>query len=775
MTTEIQKAAVIGAGVMGAGIAAHLANAGVPVLLLDIVPEGANDRDAVAKGAIDKLLKTDPAPFMHKRNARLVTPGNIEDNLDDIADADWIVEAIVENPQIKRDLYAKVETARKPGSIVSSNTSTIPLAQLTEGLPESFKKDFLITHFFNPPRYLRLLELVQGPKTRPDAVETIREFGDRRLGKGVVDCKDTPGFIANRIGTMFMTAAANGARELGLTVEEADSIAGRPLGLPKTGVFGLMDLVGLDLMPHVSKSLYDNVPADDPYRAEYREDERLLKMIEDGYTGRKGKGGFYRLNREGGRKVKEALDLETGEYRPTVEARLGSARAAKKGLRALLDHGDKGSDYAWYILSRALPYAARLVPGIADDVAAVDDAMRMGYNWKWGPFEMIDMLGPEWFAAKLAADGVEVPALLDQVGDKSFYRTRDGVLQYFGTDGEYHDVPRRAGVLLLADVKRRSEPLEKNGSASLWDIGDGVACLEFHTKMNAVDDQIMAMIDKAVKRVKADFKALVIHNEAGNFSVGANVGLALFAANIAAWPMIEGNIENGQRAYKALKFAPFPVVSAPSGMALGGGCEVLLHSDHVQAHAESYIGLVEVGVGVIPGWGGCKELLIRWMGNDKRPGGPMPAIAKAFEYISTAQVARSAYEAKEMLFLKASDGITMNRDRVLADAKAKALELAEGYAPPEPAEIALPGPTAKAALDLFVKGYVQQGKATEYDAVVSEALARVLSGGDTDITDTLSEDDLTKLEVKSFMSLIKRGPTLDRIEHMLTTGKPLRN
>jgi len=330
-------------------------------------------------------------------------------------------------------------------------------------------------------------------------------------------------------------------------------------------------------------------------------------------------------------------------------------------------------------------------------------------------------------------------------------------------------------VLLLADVKRRSEPLEKNGSASLWDIGDGVACLEFHTKMNAVDDQIVAMIDKAVKRVKADFKALVIHNEADNFSVGANVGLALFAANIAAWPMIEGNIENGQRAYKALKFAPFPVVSAPSGMALGGGCEVLLHSDHVQAHAESYIGLVEVGVGVIPGWGGCKELLIRWIKNDKRPGGPMPAIAKAFEYISTAQVARSAYEAKEMLFLKDSDRITMNRDRVLADAKAKALELAEGYAPPEPAEIRLPGPTAKAALDLFVQGYVQQGKATEYDAVVSEALARVLSGGDTDITESLKEDDLTKLEVKSFMSLIKRGPTLDRIEHMLTTGKPLRN
>ncbi len=774
---EIKKAAVIGSGVMGSGIAAHIANAGVPVVLLDIVPDGADDRSALAKGALARLLKTDPAPFMHKRNARLVTPGNLENDLGLLQDVDWIVEAVIENLEIKQRLYDVLEKTRKPGSVVSSNTSTIPLASLIDGMPESFQQDFIITHFFNPPRYLRLLEIVAGAKTRPEAADAVHRFADIGLGKGVVRCKDTPGFIANRIGTVWIQSAINEALDGGLTVEEADSVASRPMGIPKTGIFGLLDLVGLDLIPHVSKSLYDNVPESDAFRALYREPDRFKQMIADGFTGRKGKGGFYRLNREGGRRVKEAIDLATGDYRPATTPRLASVAAARQGLRALVEHPDKGGQYGWKVLAHTLSYAAALVPEIADDIHAVDEAMRLGYAWKWGPFELIDKLGPAWFAERLAADGMPVPPLLSQVGEGSFYRTDGGKLQFFGTDGAYHDVVRPEGVLLLADIKRAGERVAGNGAASLWDIGDGVACLEFHTKMNAIDPDVLGMIGQAYATVqKGDrFKALVIYNEGSNFSVGANVGLALFAANIAMWPAIENMIQAGQQTYKMLKYAPFPVVGAPSGMALGGGCEVLMHCAAVQAHAETYMGLVEVGVGVVPGWGGCKELLTRWSQNEKAPKGPMPPVAKAFETISMAQIAKSAVEAKAMLFLRADDAITMNRDRLLADAKARALAMVDGYAAPEAVELTLPGPSARTAMNLAVDGFARQGLATTHDVVVAGALAEVLSGDGTDITETVSEDRLLELERGAFMKLLRHPATLARIEHMLETGKPLRN
>jgi 3-hydroxyacyl-CoA dehydrogenase len=776
---KIEKAAVIGAGVMGSGIAAHIANAGVPVLLLDIVPPGANERNELAARAIDRMLKADPAPFMSKAAARLLTPGNTEDDLGKLADVDWIVEAVVENPQVKRDLYGKLEKTRKKGSVVSSNTSTIPLRSLTEGLPKSFAKDFLITHFFNPPRYMRLLELVAGPATRKTAFDAIRRFADERLGKGVVACKDTPGFIANRIGTLWIQVAVASAFEMGLSVEEADAVVGRPMGIPKTGVFGLMDLVGIDLMPHVAKSMLASLPDGDMYRHLFKEIPLIGKMIADGYTGRKGKGGFYRLAKSAsGERVKESIDLRTGNYAPSSKARLESVEAARKGkLRALVEHPDRGGLYAWRVLSHTLSYAAALVPEIADEIPAVDEAMRLGYAWRYGPFELIDQLGSGWFVDKLKASGMAVPPLLERAAGRPFYKSEAGQIQYLKADGTtYASLERPAGALLLSDVKRATTPLLRNGSASLWDIGDGVVCLEFHSKMNAIDPDILDLVQKSIKLVKEKYKALVIHNEADNFSVGANIGLALFAANVALWPMIEEMVAKGQQTYKALKYAPFPVVAAPSGMALGGGCEILLHSSAVEAHAETYMGLVEVGVGLVPGWGGCKEVLTRWLFNKRRPGGPMPAIGKAFEMIGTAQVAKSAFEAREMLLLRESDGITMNRDRLLANAKAKALKLAKRYKPPTPpAEIRLPGPTAKAALGLAVEGFHRQGKATPHDVVVSDQLAGVLSGGKTDITDTLAEDDLTKLERQAFMALIKTESTLARIEHMLDTGKPLRN
>lgn len=775
-----KKVAVIGAGVMGAGIAAHVANAGVPVVLLDIVPEGAKNRNVIAETAVQKMLKADPAPFMSKRVAKLVTTGNVEDHLDLLADCDWIVEAVIERLDIKQDLYARIDAVRKPGSVVSSNTSTIPLGYLTKGLPESFAKDFCITHFFNPPRYMRLLEVVGGPATRPEALAAVSAFADVALGKSVVTCKDRPGFIANRLGILWLLASMVEAQDNDISVEEADAIIGRPFGIPKTGVFGLLDLVGLDLMPHVVKSMAQVLPENDTFRQVHRDVPLIDRMIADGYTGRKGKGGFYRINRAGGDKVKEAIDLKTGAYAPVKKPSLASIDAAqdagsKGAAKALLTAQDKGGRYARRVMVRTLAYACELVPEVSDRLEDVDEAMRLGYNWKFGPFELIDMIGAENFMGLMQMEGFAVPAFLKTAAGKPFYRIENGARQAMSADGSYHTIERPEGVLLLEDVKRVSKPILKNGSAALWDIGDGVVCLEFTSKMNALDQEILKLIGQAIPLVATKYKALVVYNEGSNFSVGANLGLALFAANIAGWSMIEELVQGGQQAYKALKYAPFPVVGAPSGMALGGGCEILLHCDAVQAHAETYTGLVEVGVGLIPGWGGCKEMLYRLSQQKMMPRGPMPPVAKAFETISTATVAKSAMEAMEKGFFRETDGITMNRNRLLADAKKKALALVDGYKPAEPIELTLPGPTGRVALEMALGQFRRLGKATEHDEVVSKQLAEVLSGGDTDHTETLTEDDVLALERKAFMALVREPGSLARVEHMLMTGKPLRN
>ncbi len=775
--TEIKKAAVIGAGVMGAGIAAHIANAGVEVLLLDIVPEAAKangaGRSVIAQTAVEKLLKADPAAFMSKRAAKLVTPGNIEDDLEKLADCDWIVEAVVERLDIKQALYAKIDAVRKPGTAVSSNTSTIPLADLTKGLSDAFRRDFLITHFFNPPRYMRLLEIVSSPETDAATVDRVARFADVKLGKTVVRCKDTPGFIANRLGTYWMQLAVGQAFEQGLTVEEADAVMGRPFGIPKTGVFGLLDLVGLDLMPHVQGSLERALPKDDPFHATVRDVPLIKTMIETGYTGRKGKGGFYRLNRDHGGKVKESIDLATGQYRAQEKAVLPEVDAASKHPKALLAANTPAGRYAANVVARTLAYAAFLVPAAADDVVAIDEAMRLGYNWKWGPFELIDRIGAAAVVEILTAAGEAVPPFLAQ--GKPFYRVENGRRQYLDLDGTYRDIVRPEGVLLLSDIKLASEPVLKNGSAAVWDIGDGVLCFEFTSKSNSLDEGIISLLGKTSKLVKDKYKALVIYNEGSNFSVGANLGLALFACNIAAFGEVEKLVAGGQQAYQALKYAPFPVVSAPAGMALGGGCEILLHSSAVQAHAESYIGLVECGVGVLPGWGGCKEMLTRWQTDPSLPKGPMPAPSKVFETVSTATVSKSAAEAQELHFLRPTDGITMNRDRLLADAKAKALALVENYAPPKPQDLTLPGPSGRVALEMAAESFAKRGIATKHDLVVAAALAEVLTGGGADHTVPVTEAQVLELERAGFMKLIRTNATLARIEAILETGRPLRN
>ncbi|WP_062784414.1 3-hydroxyacyl-CoA dehydrogenase/enoyl-CoA hydratase family protein [Novosphingobium capsulatum] len=769
---SIRKVCVIGAGTMGAGIAAQVANAGVPVLLLDIVRDPA-DRNAVAQGALDRLAKAEPAAFMSKRAAKLVEVGNIEDDLPRVAECDWVIEAIVERLDLKHALYEKLEGVRRPGTAVSSNTSTIPLEQLIAGRGEGFARDFLITHFFNPPRYMRLLEVVAGPASDAALVARVSDFADRALGKTVVRAKDTPGFLANRVGTFWIQQAINAAIDLGLSVEEADAVVGKPMGVPKTGVFGLVDLVGIDLMPHLKASLTATLPEDDAYRAIAIDHPLIMKMIADGYTGRKGKGGFYRLNREAGKR-KEAIDLATGEYRAAAKPP-SLPGAVFKDLKALVGLPGKLGAYAWAVLAPTLSYAASLVPSASDDIVAIDVAMKLGYNWKSGPFELIDKLGTAAFAERLKAEGKPVPAIVELAAGRPFYRVEAGKRQALGLDGEYHDVAHAAGVVLLEDIKLAAKPLLKTASAALWDVGDGVAALEFTGKMNALDAEVMKLIGQAIPLVAEKFKGLVIYNEGSHFSAGANLGLALFAMNIAAWGEIEKLVAGGQQAMKALKYAPFPVVGAPSGMALGGGCEVLLHCDAIQAHAESYIGLVECGVGLVPGWGGNGELLDRWRHNPALPKGPMPAVAKVFETVSTATVSKSAAQAIELGFLRPTDQVTMNRDRLLADAKARVLALAEGYQPPEPPVFRLPGAGGKAALDMAVQGFRARGMATSHDEVVSGALARILTGGDADLIDTVTEDELLAAERREFTSLVRNPATQARIEHMLKTGKPLRN
>ena len=778
----IERVAVIGSGVMGGGIAAQLANAGASVLLLDVASGDGPDRSAVARGAVERLAKSRPPAFMQRRAVRSIDIGNIDDDLARAGEADWIVEAVVERLEVKRDLYARLDAVRRPGAIVTSNTSTIPLGRLVEGASDALQRDFAITHFFNPPRYMRLLEIVRGPATRPDVVERLREFADRRLGKGVVECKDTPGFIANRIGVYWLQCAVIEAMRAGLSVEQADAALGPAVGIPKTGVFGLVDLVGLDLMPHVVASMDSLLAPDDALRSYMEMPDLIRRMIADGYTGRKGKGGFYRLRRDGSERIKESVDLATGEYEPSRRARLACVEAAKSGgPRALLEHDSAEGRYAWRVLSSVIAYSAGLVPEISDSVADVDAAMRLGYNWQSGPFEMADRLGAGAVAERLRGEGRAVPPMLEAARESGFYRQVDGSVERIDAAGRYAPVRPPRGAMRLADAKRGRKRVTGNDSASLWDVGRDVACLEFHTRMNTIDAAILALMSETIGLVPERFAGLVIHSDAEHFSAGVNLHQAVAAFRAGALDQLAGVAALGQGTFKALKYAPFPVVGAPGGMALGGGCEILLHCDAIVAHAETWAGLVEVGVGLIPAWGGCKELLARFSRPGvagvvgPAPGGPMPPVGRAFEMVGLAKVSQSAAEARELGILRRGDVIVMNRDRVLGEAIDKVHALRDGYAPPEPPVFRLPGRSGKVALSLGVGDLARAGKATPHDVVVAEALARVLTGGDADLTDEVTEDDVLALEREAALSLLHTEGTQARIGHMLETGRPLRN
>ncbi len=769
----IRRAAVIGAGTMGSGIASHLANAGVPVVLLDVVPPGSGDRNRVAQDAISRMLESQPPAFMSPEFASLVTPGNIEDHMAWLADVDWIAEAVVERLAVKRAIYAKIDAVRKPEAMVSSNTSTIPLALLTEDMSEGLRDHFCITHFFNPVRYMRLLEVVAGPHTREETIRTLSAFCDERLGKGIVRCKDTPGFLANRVGVFALQAGVVEAARLGLTVEEADAVMGRPMGIPKTGVFGLYDLIGLDLMLDVVKSLVSILPPGDAFHDVAQGIPLIERLVATGYTGNKGKGGFYRSVDREGRRVREAVDLSSGEYRAMTRV---TPEAVKRGdtggLRALAESPDKCGDFAWRVLAQTLSYAASLLPEVADDVAPVDEAMKLGYSWSRGPFEMIDALGVDWFRGRLAVESLPVPDLLGVAAGKSFYRVHRNRVEEIGADGEYRELVREPGVLRLGDLKATRTPLAGNEAASVWDVGEGVACLEFHTKANALGPASMSVLHAAVELAEREFGALLIHGGAPHFSVGFNLEFVLEMARTRRWSELDRGLFDFQMACKAAKYACVPVLGAPAGMALGGGYEVLIHCDRLQTHANTVLGLVETMVGLVPSGGGCKELLWRWQQDIEDPAG---AASKVFEIIGQAQTASSPPLAKPLRLFRDQDRFTMNRDRLLPEARAWALQLADAYSPPEPSTLVAAGTAGMDALHDRLKGLRQQGVATAHDMNVGGALARVLCGGDRGSGEVLGEDAMYALEREAFLELAGTPETIARIEHMLETGRPLRN
>ena len=689
-----------------------------------------------------------------------------------MSDCDWIVEAIVERIDVKLELYEALDGIRRPGSIVSSNTSTLPLALLTERMSRAMRSDFCITHFFNPVRFMRLLELVRGPDTRPEVIEELARFCDRELGKGVVHCRDTPGFLANRVGVHALQAGLVEAVAQGVTVEEADAVMGRPMGIPKTGLFGLYDLIGLDLMLDVAASLAMALPPEDAFQRVAPGIPMVRELVSGGYTGNKGAGGFYR----GDADAREAVDLETGGFRPVVRAAAEAATAGERdGLRALAEHPSAAGRFARRVLAHALGYAASLVPEVSDEVVPIDEAMKLGYGWSRGPFEMIDSLGADWFRDLLATEGFPIPPVLDALGDSSFHRVNDGRVVHFVMGLGHRPLERAPGVVRVADFKALASPMLSSHAASLWDIGDGVACLEFHTKANALGPESMASMRRALDRVAERHAALVIHSDAPHFSVGFNLEFVRACIAERRWQRLDESLVEFQHTCRAAKHAPFPVVSAPTGMALGGGFEVLLGSDLVQAHANVVVGLVEPIVGLVPGGGGCKEMLLRWTRSARDEAARVAGAVRVFELIGMGRTATSPELARPLRLLRAADRATMNRDRLLADAKASALDLAGGYEPPAPPSISAPGAPAHDAMCAMLDVLAGKGVALPHDVVVSRHLARVLSGGDARAGEIVGEEDLFGLEREAFLTLARTPETAARIAHMLDRGRPLRN
>jgi 3-hydroxyacyl-CoA dehydrogenase len=753
----VSRVAVLGAGTMGSRIAAHFANAGIPSLLLDLTPE-------LARKGIEAAIKQKPGGFFLDSEAARIVSGSFDD-LPKIADCDWVIEAVTENLEIKRELWRKVEAVCGLHAILSTNTSGIPLRQIAEGFSPSFRRRFLGTHFFNPPRYLHLLEVIPGLETDSTLLEFVSTFGDLRLGKGIVPCKDTPNFIGNRIGFFLLGTVCKIAVEEGYTVEEVDALTGPLIGLPKSATFRLLDIVGLDVAWHVGENLYHGVP-DDPWRDRYRLPEFHKKMLECGWLGEKSGQGYYK--RVGKAREIHAIDLKTLEYHPAAAPQFPSVESAKsvrdlgERLRTLLAGQDRAGTFLWKMFSDYMVYSAERIPEIADRMVEIDRAMRWGYAHSLGPLELWDALGFDAVCERLNAEKRALPPNVEKMrreGRKSLYANAGAAPQYFDFASNEYRAFEEPGIILSRHKRIRSNP-----GASLVDLGDGVLCVEFHSKMNTIGEDQFRMIYAGLEETEKNFAAMVIANQGEVFSAGANLLYVLMAAQNGEWDELGEMIHRFQQMNLAMKYAKRPVIAAPFSRVLGGGAEIVLHSAAVQASAETYIGLVEVGVGLLPAAGGCKEMLLRV--------GDVRAIA---ERIGQAKVSSSAAEARQLGFLRATDRITMNPDRLIGDAKELALLRARGYAPPDRAQVKVGGEAAFALLKLGIWSYRQGGYISDHDVTVLEKVAHVLSGGRLTGEQLAPEEYILDLEREAFLSLCGNAKTQERIQYTLKTGKPLRN
>lgn len=801
MEKKIKKVAVLGAGVMGAAIAAHFANVGIPSILLDIVPnkltpeeekKGVTLNDPAVRNRLatlgkQNLLRARPAALAIPEFASLIEVGNFSDHLERLAEIDWIIEAVVENLKIKKELFCKVAAVRRPGTIVSTNTSGIPIKDICSEMDLEFKQHFLGTHFFNPPRYMKLLEIIPLPETRPEVIKLIADFGERVLGKGIVYAKDTPNFIANRIGIFGMLYLIKTMMEKGYTIEEVDAITGPAMGRPKSASFRTTDLVGLDTFAHVAKNLYDNVPHDEK-REIFKVPNFIQKMIERQWLGDKTGQGFYKQVRTGEGKEILVLDLQTLEYRPSAKVKYPSLEAAKaapdvgRKIKTLIYAEDRAGQFAWEVVSESLLYAASKIPEIAEDIYNIDNALKWGFNWELGPFETWDAIGVKESVARMKKESKIIPSLVEKLlaqGKESFYSLRNGQIFFFDLQlGDYKKVPENPRLILLPALKERNKTVKTNPGASLIDLGDGVACLEFHTYMNAIGPEIIEMIHESLRMVTKDFLGLVIGNHAQNFSVGAN--LLLLAAEIMKgnWAGIEASVRALQDATMAMKYFAKPIVAAPHGMALGGGCEICLASHRIRAALETYMGQVEMGVGLLPGAGGNKEVYLRCIEGIPEGVHPdlLPFLRKAFETIALAKVSTSGEEARKLGFLRSTDKITANVDHLLFDAKQTVLAMVqEGFQPPRPRLIPVAGDGGRAALKYMANTMRQGGFITEYEEYIAGKLAYILTGGDVLSGALVTEQHMLDIEREAFLSLCGEKKTQERISHMLKTNKPLRN
>src|ERR1041385_7528955 len=765
---QVKKAAVLGAGTVGAQIAAHLANAGIPTLLLDIVPQEGSDRNQVARAGLDAAKKSKPAAFFTADRASLITIGNFDDDLPKVKDCDLIIEAVVERLDIKRSLFEKIEQHRQPGSVVASNTSGIPLAQLAAGRSDDFRAHFLGMHFFNPPRYMHLVEIIRTEWTKPEVSCSMFGFLDERLGKGVVVAKNRPNFIANSIRTYGALVTMQTMIADGYSIEEVDKITGPAAGRPKTATFRTFDLVGLDVFAHVVRNLHENLP-DDPERETFVMPEFVTKMIERGLLGNKTRAGFYQRQKSAGDKREIwTLDTATLDYRQSQKVKLPALDMAKniedtrERLKALTWSRDRVGAFLWKTLSQTLPYTADRIPEIADTVVEVDRAMRWGFNWELGPFEVWDAIGVEKSVAKLKEEGRSIPAnvqkLLDS-GAQTFYKQENGQRFYFDfASSKYLPLADAPGTIVLKSLKDRTGVIKKNSGASMIDLGDGVACVEFHSKMNSIGGDTLEMLRFAIAETEKNFVGLVVGNQGVNFSVGANLMLMLMEAQDENWEELELIGRYFQSSVMSLRYSAKPVVVAPFQMVFGGGCEMVLHADRVRAAAETYIGLVEVGVGIIPAGCGTKEMLVRALDSipaNMKDADPFPFVKRAFETIALAKVATSAEEARDLGFLRDEDSISMNCDRLIAYARKQVLALAaSGYVQPQPrTDIPALGNSALATLKLGVHLMKRAGYISDHDALIGEKLARILTGGDLNHTTRVSEQYLLDLERESFLFL----------------------